>query len=391
MDSGNHESHTRALAALLDRVESTLEATGPRFPYVFDREDGAWETTADGNWCGGHWVGLLWLASAHAEAPADRERFERAARTHTERLRAAMPRDSMFCGMNFAYAGFRAYDHSGDRTLFGVGLEGADAMADAFHEGARQVPLGKLAIKGPEQFRGPDTDHGPPGDRIGAVDNLYTAVAPLWRAYEAVGDPRFRDVAVSHADRHLDWYVREDGRTWHHAVFDADGELERQYNELAHSDDTCWARGQGWSIAGLSAAYAATGAERYLDALEANVEYYLDHVPDDLVPHWDFEVPDPEGEPRDSSAAALAAYGLLVHLEDRTTGDQDPRVANLRAVGSDVLDSLIESYLRTDPDDPARGRVEHGCFNRPGGYATDTELVWSTYYLAETLASVLEE
>ncbi|MFC7250726.1 glycoside hydrolase family 88 protein [Halomicroarcula sp. GCM10025324] len=389
MHGGTDEVYEEALRALLTRVGATLDETGERFPYVFDRDSGTWETTADGNWCGGHWVGLLWLASEWADDAEDSERFERAARAHTEAMRPAMPRDSMFCGMNFAYAGFRAYDHSGDRTLFGIGLEGADAMADAFDERARQVPLGKLAIKGPEQFRGPESSHGPPGDRIGAVDNLYTAVAPLWRAYEEVDDPRFRDVAVSHADRHLDWYVRDDGRTWHHAVFDTDGELERQYNELAHSDETCWARGQGWSIAGLSAAYTATGAERYLDALEANVDYYREHAPDDLVPHWDFEVPNPDDEPRDSSAAALVTYGLLVHLDDGKAGQQESRVARLQSVGVNVLDSLVDAYLVTDPDDPAYGRVEHGCFNRPGEYATDTELVWSTYYLAETLASVL--
>ena len=261
---GMRETYQRALFAVLDRVAGVLKATGRAFPYVYERQRDAWETTDDGNWCGGHWIGLLWLATNHADGAAS-ERFEAAARAHTETMHSAMPRDSMFCGMNFAYAGFRGYDHSGDRALFGLGLEGADAMVDVFDEDARQIPLGKLAIKGPEQFRGPESDHGPPGDRIGAVDNLYTAVAPLWRAYEEVGDTRFRDVAVSHADRHLDWYLRDDGRTWHHAVFDENGRLERQYNELAYSDETCWARGQGWSIAGLAVAYAATGAGRYLD------------------------------------------------------------------------------------------------------------------------------
>lgn len=385
MESGTEGAYRGALSAVLGRVAVTLDETGTAFPYVYDRERAAWETTDDGNWCGGHWIGLLWLAASHADDAESSDRFEAAARSHTETMRDAMPRDSMFCGMNFTYAGFRGFDHSGDRTLFGVGLEGADAMVDAFDEGARQVPLGKLAIRGPEQFRGPESDHGPPGDRIGAVDNLYTAVTALWRAYDEVGDPRFRDVAVSHADRHLDWYIRDDGRTWHHAVFDEEGRLDRQYNELAHSDETCWARGQGWSIAGLAAAYAATSAGRYLRALEANVEYYRTHAPDDLVPRWDFEVPDPETEPRDTSAAALAAYGLLRYLP------ATERTADLRTTGRDILDSLVESYLVTDPADPAYGRVEHGCFNRPGGYATDTELVWTTYYLAETLTSVLTE
>lgn len=384
MAVADSERYPDALTALCERTATILDATGERFPYVYDREADGWETTANGNWCGGHWIGLLWLAAAETEAEATSDRFERAAREHTETMRSYMPRDSMFCGMNFNYAGFRGYDHIGDRSLFGLGLEGADAMTALFDEGARQIPLGKLAIKGPEQFRGPESAHGPPGDRLGAVDNLYTAVSILWRAFDEVGDPTFRDVAVSHADRHVDWYVREDGRTWHHAVFDEEGTLVRQYNELAHSDETCWARGQGWSIAGLAAAYAATDAARYRRALESNVEYYRENTPTDLVPHWDFEVPDPASEPRDSSAAALTAYGLLALLPD------DESVADLRAVGLQILDSLVSSYLVTDPSDPAYGRVQHGCFNRPGNYAVDTELIWTAYYLAETLHSVLD-
>ncbi|MFB6308985.1 MAG: glycoside hydrolase family 88 protein [Haloarculaceae archaeon] len=372
----------RVREALLARVDRTLAETGERFPYFYD---GGWTTTPDGNWCGGHWIRLLWLAADHRD---DGERFAVAAREHTERMREYMPRESMFCGMNFHYAGFRGYDATGDRSLFGLGLEGADAMAALYDERARQVPLGGLDIEGPEQFRGPESDHGPPGDRLGAVDAVYVSLPVLWRAYRETGDPRFRDVAVSHADRHLDWYVREDGRTWHHAVFDEAGGLERQYNELAHSDETCWARGQGWSIAGLARAYRETGAERYLSTLERTVDYYREHTPDDGVPFWDFETPERPDTHRDTSAAALVAYGLG-RLPDGDQWEKD-RVDALREYGLAVLDSLLADYLVLDEDDPQYGAVLQGCFNAPGEYATDSELLWTDYYVAETVAALLD-
>lgn len=376
-----------ALDAVVERVDATLAETGAAFPYVRDPGE-RWETTDDGNWCGGHWVGLLWLAHERT----GEARFAAAAREHAETLRQSMPRESMFCGMNFHYAGFRAYDVTGDRRAFGLGLEGADAMADYYHEGARQVPLGTLGIVGPEQFRGPASDHGPSGDRIAAVDDVYTALPVLWRAYRETGDPGFRDVAVSHADRHLDWYVREDGRTWHHAEFDpGTGDLVRQHNDLAYSQETCWARGQGWCIAGLSRAYLETRAGRYLDALERVVDYYETHAPDDGVPHWDLEHPEKPDVNRDTSAAALAAYGLT-RLPD--AGE----TAGLRAYGEHVLWSLVEGYLTPrDGDtggagdaggagDRPRGMVLEGCYNGPAGYADHHELVWTDYYLLETLA-----
>lgn len=377
------ETAAAGLDAVLDRVDASLRETGDAFPLVADGETGEWETTPDGNWCGGHWIGLLWLARDHAGTEAGRERFETAARSHTAAMREALPPTTMFFGMNHHYAGFRAYDRTGDRSLFGIGLAGADAMVDLFDERARQVPAGTFETAGGSSFEG--SDDASYRFRTGAVDNVYTALPVLWRAYEETNDPRFRDTAVSHADRHLDWYLREDGSTVHHATFDPEtGDLDGRDNELGAAPDTCWARGLGWHVAGLARAYDATGARRYLDALDRSVAYYLDEAPDDLVPYWDFEAPGIPEEPRDTSAAALVAYGLT-----RIERDGDDRVDRLRSVGRRILASLLEEYTVTGSDD-RRGAVLHGCYDRPGEYATDAELIWTEYYLAAALDRLLD-
>ena len=373
-------SNSEAYELLVDRVASTLAETGAAFPYFADPETGAWTTTANGNWCGGHWIHMLWRAYEHT----GEERFARAARDHTDVMTAYMPRRSMFCGMNFHYAGFGAADVTGESSDRDLGIEGADAMVECFHQGARQIPLGGLAIDSPTpEFRGPDAEAGPSGHHLGAVDAIYTSLPVLWRAYRETGDPVYRDTAVSHADRHLDWYVRADGSTWHHAEFDPEtGALVRQYNELAYSDETCWARGQGWCIAGLARAYRETEAERYLAALERVAEYYVEHSPPDLVPCWDFEHPDKPDIGRDTSAAALAAYGL-VRL-DRTTETE-----SLVETGEAIRDSLVADYLTpTGPDDDRpRGMTLEGCYNGPSGFADDNELLWTDYYLMGALAA----
>lgn len=372
----------RGLSALMERVDQTLSETGDQFPYFAEPDTGTWVTTPNGNWCGGHWIGLLRLAASHADDTMAAQRYTKAAQKHTEIIHEYMPHGTMFCGMNFHYAGFRSYDTSGERSHFALGLEGADAMVASYDEQARQIPLGELSIKGPEQFRGPDSDHGPSGHRLGAVDNIYTALPVLWRAYRETGKSRFRDVAISHADRHLDWYLRDDGSTWHHSVFDPEtGELERQYNELAMSDDSCWARGQGWNIAGLARAYRETGADRYLDALRESVAFHRENSPSDGVPYWDYDAD--ADEPRDTSTAALIAYGLARLESEEQTSD-------LRAYGEDVLRSILSEYLVTDPEAPNRGAVLQGCFNRPGGYADQNELLWTDYYVAVTVSDLIK-
>lgn len=377
-------SDTDAYDLVVDRVASTLDESGDAFPYTADGETGEWHVTDDGDWCGGHWVALLWQAYEHTGD----EQFADAAREHTEVVLDAMPTDTMFCGMNLHYAGFRAYDVTGEERHRRIGIEGADGSVSYYNERARQIPLGTLEIEGPStEFRGPESDQGPSGAVLGAVDAIYTSLPVLWRAYRETGDVIYRDTAISHADRHLDWYIRDDGSTWHHAEFDPEaGELVRQYNELAYSDDTCWARGQGWCIAGLARAYNETGAERYLSALERTVEYYQAHVPDDLVPYWDFEHPDRPNVPRDTSAAVLTAYGLTGLEESDDTAD-------LVAFGNRVLNSLIADYLTPRDADDARpdGMLLEGCFNGPSGYADEDELLWSDYYLAYALRRRLNQ
>lgn len=372
-------TESEGLSLLVARTGSMLDQIGDNFPYFADPETGDWQVTDDGNWCGGHWIGMLWLA--HEQTGKDQ--FANAAERFTDAMFDSLPAENMFYGMNAHYAGFRAYDLTGKARHREIGLDGAEQTLEYYHEGARQVPLGTLPIDAPaSNFRGPESDDGPSGARLGAVDALYTAIPVLWRAYRETGDARYRDVAVSHADRHLDWYVRPDGSTWHHAEFEPEtGKLIRQYNELAYSDDTCWARGQGWCIAGLARAYRETGAERYLEALGRVVDYYVDRVPDDLVPYWDFEHPDAPAVERDTSAAALAAYGL-------TRLPETDKTERLVGVGERIVTSLVTRYLtpRTEEDDRPAGMVVESCFNGPAGYANKHEHVWTDYYLFYTLA-----
>lgn len=367
----------RHLEAVISRVDRTIKRVGDEFPYYADPETGEWVTTPDGDWCAGHWIGLLWFAANYSETP---QRYEETARRFLSTAIDAMPATSMFRGLTCNYAGFRGYDRTGDRNLQAIGLTGADQMVALYDHRARQIPLGEFRLRGPDNFRGVATDDKPSGLSIGAVDNIYTAVPILWRAYEATGETTFRDIAVSHADRHLDWYIRPDGSTWHHAVFDPEtGDLEYQYNELAHSNESCWARGQGWNIAGLALAYNATRAERYLTALETTTDYYIEHAPADRIPFWDFQDPDIPSAPRDTSAAALAAYGLL------SLADENDTTTALHQTGGAILSSLVNDYMILDAADDRYGMVTASCFNKPGEYLTEHETVWTDYYVAAAI------
>ena len=94
--------------------------------------------------------------------------------------------------------------------------------------------------------------------------------------------------------------LRPDGSTFHAARFADDGTvLERGTINGAH-DDSTWARGQAWAILGLAGCGYRAEAERA-------ARWFLDHLPADGIPPWDFSA----DHPKDASAAAIAASALF--------------------------------------------------------------------------------
>ena len=354
-----------AILAIVERVRTTLEAIEPEFPMYADTETGEWETTTDGNWCPGHWIGLLWLSTVHSGN--DNSQFRRAAQAYTEAAGWNQLRGSLFAGMNYRYAGFRAADLSGDASLNGLGIRGAAHVRENFDESSGIVPVGSFGTSGLERHAATN------GRTVAAVDALYTAIGPLWRAASVTGDARYLTIARCHADTHIHWFVRDDGAIWHKASFDlGSGDLTDQYNQLTQTADTCWARGLGWSIAGLVDAYNATLDQKYLAVLERHIEYYQRYTPEDNVPYAELGPKAPKIF-RDTSGAALAAYGLV-----RLRGGNHS-VVTLREYGQRILSSLVEEYLTIQG--PLRGQLHSGCYNAVDDIATNHELIWSTYYL----------
>lgn len=355
---------TDAVAALGARVETILTSCGSRFP-MFVADDGDWFTTDDGNWCAGHWIGLLWLASKHAENAGLRRRFATAARECVERFRE-QPTDSIFAGMNHHHAGFLGFDVTGDSDLRELGLRGADAMVELFDPVAEQIPVGQYAVAPHDAVASerPTTADWDSWDlrHLAAVDAIHAAVPILLRAHAETGESRYLEIAVRHTRRHLEWHVRQDGSTSQLRPYDAvTGTPKPPLSPLAGSDGGCWSRGLGWNIAGLAEVFAATGDTSVLDALRRSTAFY---VAGGLIPRWDTDSTD-AAAPLDSSAAAVTAYGLLSLRKS-----QEPELEEL---GGQTLAALLAMCL-------VDGAVLHGCYRYPQRLAIDTELIWSDFY-----------
>src|SRR5205823_1490049 len=157
--------------------------------------------------------------------------------------------------------------------------------------------------------------------------------------------------------------VRSDGSTYQVVNYNpATGAVQDFENVQGYAVDSTWSRGNAWGVYGFTTAYAYTHDARFLETARRTADYFLSHLPADFVPYWDFALPSTQGQPRDSSAAAIAASGLL----ELSRLETDPkRAARYLDAAKRILISLSESYLTVGTSNEAI--LLHGTYHKPAG------------------------
>ncbi|NMP32965.1 glucuronyl hydrolase [Thalassotalea sp. M1531] len=212
------------------------------------------------------------------------------------------------------------------------------------------------------------------------VDNMMN-LALLFDSSKVLNSEPYYSQAVAHAYTTLDNHVRNDGTSFHLVDFSPlSGEVINKVTVQGLADDSTWARGQAWGLYGFTLAFIESGEIEFLVAAEKLANYFIDNLPEDSIPYWDFYVND-LSEPRDSSAGAIAASGLWM-LSKQTN---DPILEDkFRKASLTIVDSLIsEDYFNQDDKYPAL--LMHATGNKPGDKEVDTSLIYADYYLIEAL------
>ena len=143
------------------------------------------------------------------------------------------------------------------------------------------------------------------------VDCLLNIPLLYWAA-EVTGDKRFDEIAYQHFKTTIEVCCREDASTFHTYYFDVETGLPKKgVTAQGASDDSAWARGQTWGIYGPMLTYIYKKDEKALQTFKATTNYFLNHLPEDYIAYWDLQYTDGDGEPKDSSAAAIALCGIL--------------------------------------------------------------------------------
>lgn len=201
------------------------------------------------------------------------------------------------------------------------------------------------------------------------------------------------DYAVYYGEGRDRYDVR--GRTAHESLFNVnDGSYRCPSTQQGYSPFSTWTRGLAWALCGFAEELEfirgvpgpeleAFGGREHVEAFmmraaRATGDFYIEQTPPDGIPYWDTGAPglpadwrerpgDPWNapEPLDSSAAAIAAQGLMRLAAVLETGGGDPEGARrYRQAGLTVLRTLLdEPYLSTEPGH--QGLVLHSVYHRP--------------------------
>jgi unsaturated chondroitin disaccharide hydrolase len=212
------------------------------------------------------------------------------------------------------------------------------------------------------------------------IDNMMN-LELLFFAARNGGDPSLYNMAVSHAVKTMQNHVRPDGSTFHVVDYNPDGTIFSKFTVQGAGTNTTWSRGQAWAIYGFTMTYRYTQDPRFLATAQSTADYFLNNLPPDFVPYWDFSKCCTD--PRDSSAAAIAAAGLLELSTYVASTDQARyRTAALNIQSSLSSTAYLGDRLATD------GTLLHGSANVPGG-DFDKSLIYGDYYFIQSCYRVM--
>lgn len=145
------------------------------------------------------------------------------------------------------------------------------------------------------------------------IDNMMNLELLLWASANS-DNPKFKEIALSHADKTIEYHFRPDNSSYHVVSYDTiTGVPHIKQTHQGFSDESSWSRGQAWGLYGYTYLYRETKDERYLDQAKKIATYMINHphMPKDYIPYWDFDAPDIPNTLRDVSAATIMASALI--------------------------------------------------------------------------------
>ncbi len=366
--AGCHEKVTLALGQLGNGIDSIDYTMMPRNIEGDSKNWNCRKSCAE-EWCSGFWPGILWMDYAGSKDPEVRRQAE----LFTAQIGPILDRPVFDHDLGFLFfcSYGKGYELTGNEDYKSKILAASDSLATLFNP-----KVGTLMAwpRNVEMFGGHNT----------IMDTMMNLEMLFWAARNG-GDKSLYDIAVRHAETTMEHHFRPDGTCWHVAVYNPEsGDFIRGCTHQGYADSSTWARGQSWAIYGYTVVYRETKDKKFLDFAQKVADVYLNRLPEDYVPYWDFDDPSIPDAPRDASAACVVASALL---ELRQYVD-DAQAKRYEDSARKMLASLSSNDYKAPADNAAF--LLHSTGHHPAGSEIDASIIYADYYYIEALHRLAE-
>ena len=343
-------------------VEKARE--GDSIPYT--TQNGQWAENRIGWWTNGFWPAAMWQMVRATGKEIYRDEAVRAEKMLDEALKDFK---------NLSHdVGFMWLIHSGVRYQLEKNPDSFDRTLFAAHMlASRYNPAGFIRAWNGEGREG------------WAIVDCMMNLPLLYWASEVTGDPRFRLMAMAHADTTMNTFVRADGSCNHIVIFDPEtGAFMDNPGGQGYESGSSWSRGQAWALYGFTLSYLHTGKQEYLDTAKRVANYFISQITDDFIPRCDFRQP---AEPalKDNAAGNIAACGLLELCQAVPEAEAKPYYdAAVR-----ILEAQEKECANWDKNDPALfTKCTSAYHDLPGRHMT---MQYADYYFIEAIGKLRGE
>lgn len=328
-------------------------------------EDGEteWGTTNVRNWTSGFWPGILWYAYEYSKDEAIKEAAEKF--TAPIQIIADTPAKNHDIGFMVNCSFGNGYRLTGSEEYKRTLLAAADTLATLFNPNVGSI------LSWPKKK---EYSHNT------IIDNMMNLELLYWASKNG-GSQKLYEIAVSHAEVTMKHIVRSDYSSFHLGNFDKlSGEFIKGYTHQGYADSSLWARGQAWGIYGFAISARETGRKDFLKTSINLANHYLNRLPEDGIPYWDFDDPKIPKAPKDASSAAIAACGMieLYFMAD----DQKMKDHFLNSATSLIEKLSSDKYLSKDEN---LAFLLHSTGHHPKNSEVDIPIIYADYYFIEAL------
>lgn len=354
------------------KTSATLPETAPNLPRNILNGKTQWKYIDYKDWTSGFWPGTLWYVYEYTKDPKWKAKADSFSRQLTPLAYSkAIDHDlgfQMYCsfGNGLRLTGNPAYKK--------ILLATADTLATLFNPKVGTILSWPRSVPNMEW---------PQHNTI--MDNMINLELLFWASQNG-GSKKLYDIAVSHATTTMKNHFRPDYTSYHVVVYDKEtGKKIKGVTHQGYADNSMWARGQSWAIYGYTMTYRETKDPKFLNFVQKVSDVYLDRLPKDLVPYWDFNAPGVDSPgmsntPKDASAAAVTASALL----ELSTFVKDKTKATLyRTKAEQMLETLSSADYQSRAVNSAF--LLHSTGHKPNNSEVDASINYADYYYIEAL------